>query len=88
MSPVKLAEVRKHLDDYLSKGWIRPSISPFWAPILFARKKDGTRICIDYRALNKQTRPNRYQLLRIVGLLDWLVSVHYFSCLDSYTGYH
>ena len=56
MSPTELAEVRRQLDGYLAKGWVRPSVSPYGAPILFVRKKDGTlRMCIDYRALNKQT---------------------------------
>ena len=54
MSLVELAEVRKQLDEYLSKGWIRPSTSPYGAPILFARKKDETlRMCIDYKALKQ-----------------------------------
>ena len=54
MSPSELAEVRRQLDTYIEKGWVRPSTSPYGAPILFVRKKDNTlRMCIDYRALNK-----------------------------------
>ena len=54
LSPAKLAEVRRQLDDYLAKGWVRPSCSPYGAPILFARKADGSlRMCVDYRALNR-----------------------------------
>ena len=54
MSPAELAKVRKQLDEYLSKSWIRPSTSAYVASILFAREKDGTsRMCIDYRALNQ-----------------------------------
>ena len=53
VSPAELAEVRKYLDDFLAKGWVRPSTSPYGAPILFARKKDGSlRMYVDYRALN------------------------------------
>ena len=53
MSPLEHAEIRKQLDEYLSKGWIMPSTSPYGAPILFAREKDGTlRMCINHRALN------------------------------------
>ena len=71
MSLVELAEVRKQLDEYLSKGWIRPSTSPYGASILFSRKKDGTlRMCIDFRALNQQTKPDKYLLPRIDDLLD------------------
>ena len=54
MSPVELAEVRKQLDKYLSKGWIIPSTSPYRVLILFAGMEDGTlRMYIDYRALNQ-----------------------------------
>ena len=71
MSPVEIAEARKQLDEYVSKGWIRSSTSPYGSPNLFTRKKDGTlRMCIDYRALNQQTRPDDYPLPRIDGLLD------------------
>ena len=53
MSEAELAEVRVQLQEYLAKGWIRPSQSNFAAPVLFVRKKDGSlRMCIDYRALN------------------------------------
>ena len=71
MSPVELAEVRKQLDEYLSKGWIRSRTFPYGGPILFAKKRYGTsRICIDYRALNQQTRLDKYPLPRINDLLD------------------
>ena len=54
LSPAELAEVRRQLDMYLEKGWVRPSCSPYGVPILFARKADGSlRMCVDYRALNK-----------------------------------
>lgn len=60
MSPAELAEVEKQLKWYLDRGWIRPSTSPFGAPILFAKKADGTlRMCLDYRSLNDITIKNR-----------------------------
>ena len=87
MSPVELAKVRKELDEYLSKGWIRPSTSPCGSLILFARVKDRIlRICTDYRALNQQTRPDKYPLPRIGNLPDQLVNVHCLSSIDLYTG--
>ena len=89
MSPSELAEVRKQLDEYLAKGWVRPSTSPYGAPILFVRKKDGSlRMCIDYRALNKQTKPDRYPLPRIDDLLDRLTRAFYLSSIDLTSGYH
>ena len=75
--------VRKQLDGLLEKEWIRPSVSPFGHPILFARKKDGTlRMCVDYRTLNANTRVDRYPIPRIDELLDKLGKSKYFSILD------
>ena len=89
MSPSELAEVRRQLDEYLSKGWIRPSTSPFGAPILFVRKKDNTlRMCIDYRALNRLTVLDKYPLPRIDDLLDRLSKARVFSSIDLAQGYH
>ena len=60
MSPAELEEVRRQLEDLLAKGWIRPSESPYGAPILFVRKKDGSlRMAVDYRRLNALTKKNR-----------------------------
>ena len=87
--PVELTEVRKQLNEYLSKGWIGPSTSPYLAPILLARKKDRSlKICIDYRALNQQIRPNKYPITRIDNLLDCLVNANYLSSIDFHTVYH
>ena len=62
---------------------MRPSVSPYGAPILFARKKDGTlRMCVDYRALNKQTVIDKYPLPRIDDLLDRLSSARVISSID------
>ena len=71
MAPVELKELKEQLKDLLDKGFIKPSISPWGAPMLFVRKKDGPlRMCIDYRQLNKVTIKNRYPLLRIDDLFD------------------
>jgi hypothetical protein len=82
-------ELKRQLDELLEKGYIRPSVSPFGAPVLFVHKKDGTlRLCIDYRALNKATIKNRYPLPRIEDLMDRLVGSCYFTKIDLYSGYH
>ncbi|XP_070018788.1 uncharacterized protein [Nicotiana sylvestris] len=68
MAPAKLTELKKQLQDLLDKGFIRPSISPSGAPVLFVKKKDGSiRMCIDYRQLNKVIIKNKYPLPRIDG---------------------
>jgi len=73
----------------LSKGFIRPSVSPWGAPVLFVKKKNGTmRICIDYRQLNKVTVKNKYPLPRIDDLFDQLQGVSLFSKIDLRSGYH
>ena len=61
MAPAKFKELKAQLKDLLDKRFKRPSISPFGAPILFVKKKDGSlRMCIDYRQLNKVTINNKY----------------------------
>jgi hypothetical protein len=66
MAPAELRELNTQLEKLLEKGFIRPIISPWGAPVLFVRKKDDTlHLCIDYRELNKVTVPNRYPLPRI-----------------------
>ena len=77
------------IEDLLAQGHIRPSQSPYGTPILFVPKKDVRwRMCIDYRALNKQTIKDRYPLPRIDDLLDRLGKAHYFSTIDLASGYH
>lgn len=89
LSPPELTEARVQIEDYLAKGYIRPSLSPYGAPILFARKKNGKlRMCIDYRALNSITKKNSYPLPRIDELLESLRESRYFSKLDLASGYH
>ena len=64
-------ELKRQLAELLEKGFIRPSVSPFDAPVLFVHKKERTlRLCVDYCALNKITIKNRYHLSRIDELID------------------
>jgi len=71
------------------KGYIKPSKSPYLAPILFVHKKDGTlRMCVDYRAFNKATVKNRYPLPRIDDLFDCLSGAKVFSRIDLRSGYY
>lgn len=82
-------EMRRQVTDLLSQGLIQKSSSPFGAPVLFVKKKDGSmRMCVDYRGLNKITVPNRYPLPRIDDLLDRLQGATVFSSLDLLSGYH
>jgi len=85
----ELTELKKHLEDLLDKKFVRPSVSPWGAPMLLVKKKDGSmRLCIDYRQLNKVTIKNRYPLPRIDDLMDQLVGAHMFSKIDLRSGYH
>ena len=71
MSMTELTELRMQLQELLDKMHIRPSVSPWGAPVLFVKKKDNTfRMCIYYRKLNKMTINNKYPLLRIDDLFD------------------
>jgi Reverse transcriptase (RNA-dependent DNA polymerase)/Retroviral aspartyl protease len=89
LSYMELAELKKQLEELLKQGFIRPSTSPFGAPILFVKKKGGAlRMCIDYRALNKITIKNKCPLPRIDECLDRLAGARYFSKLDLRSGYH
>ncbi|KAL8121324.1 hypothetical protein AgCh_018164 [Apium graveolens] len=89
MAPVEMKELATQLQDLLEKGVIRPSISPWGAPVLFVKKKDGSmRLCIDYRELNKLTIKNKYPLPRIDDLFDQLRGAVWFSKIDLRSGYH
>ena len=73
MAPAELKELKVQLQGLLDMGFIRPSYSPWGAPILFVKKKEGSLLmCIDYRELNKLTVKNRYPLPRIDDLFDQL----------------
>lgn len=89
MAPAELKELKDQLEDLLDKGFIRPSVSPWGAPVLFVKKKDGSlRLCIDYRQLNKVTVKNKYPLPRIDDLFDQLQGAQCFSKIDLRSGYH
>ncbi|CAL2244317.1 unnamed protein product [Prunus armeniaca] len=89
MAPAELRELKTQLQELVDLGFIRPSVSPWGAPVLFVKKKDGSmRLCIDYRQLNKVTVRNRYPLPRIDDLFDQLKGAKYFSKIDLRSGYH
>jgi hypothetical protein len=83
MSTPELKELQMQLEELLKKGYICPSVSPWGAPVLFVKKKDGTlRLCIDFRQLNKVTVKNKYPLPRIDDLFDQLKDAKIFSKID------
>ncbi|GJZ37508.1 reverse transcriptase domain-containing protein [Tanacetum coccineum] len=89
LAPSEMQELSEQLQELQDKGFIRPSHSPWGAPVLFVKKKDGSfRMCIDYRELNKLTIKNRYPLPRIDDLFDQLQGARYFSKIDLRSGYH
>ncbi|GJY38099.1 putative reverse transcriptase domain-containing protein [Tanacetum coccineum] len=89
LAPSKMEELSTQLQELSDKGFIRPSSSPWGAPVLFVKKKDGSfRMCIDYRELNKLTVKNRYPLPRIDNLFDQLQGSSVYSKIDLGSGYH
>ncbi|GJT14586.1 reverse transcriptase domain-containing protein [Tanacetum coccineum] len=89
LAPLEMLELSNQLKELQEKGFIRPSHSPWGAPVLFVKKKDGSmRMCIDYRELNKLTIKNCYPLPRIDDLFDQLQGACYFSKIDLRSGYH
>ncbi|GJR28576.1 putative reverse transcriptase domain-containing protein [Tanacetum coccineum] len=88
LAPYEMKELSKQLKELSDKGFIRPSSSPWGAPVLFVKKKDGSfRMCIDYRELNKLTVKNRYPLPRIDDLFDQLQGSSVYSKIDLRSGY-
>jgi hypothetical protein len=89
MSTPELQELKMKLKELLDLGLIRPSVSPWGAPIIFIRKKDRSwRLCIDYRQLNKSTIKNQYPLPRIDDLFDQMKGATMFSKIDLRSRYH
>ena len=89
MSLPELTKLKIQLQELLDKEYIRTSVSPWGAPVLFVKNKDGTlRICIDYRQLNKVTIKKQYPLPRINDLFDQVGGAKIFSKLDLRSGYH
>ncbi|GKA88872.1 putative reverse transcriptase domain-containing protein, partial [Tanacetum coccineum] len=89
LAPSKMKELSEQLQEISDKGFIRPSSSPWGAPVLFVKKKDGSfRMCIDYRELNKLTTKNRYPLSRIDDLFDQLHGSNIYLKLDLRSGNH
>jgi hypothetical protein len=89
MSMEELKELKKQLTELQEAGYIRPSSSPWGAPIMFVQKKDGSqRMCVDYRSLNDVTIKNKYPLPRIEDLFDHMRGTRVFSKIDLRSGYH
>jgi hypothetical protein len=89
MAPAELKELKQQLQELLDRGFIRPSVSPWGAPVLFVQKKDGLmRLCIDYHELNRVTIKNKYPFPRIDDLFDQLKEATVFSKIDLRSGYH
>ncbi|GJT49363.1 transposon ty3-G gag-pol polyprotein [Tanacetum coccineum] len=89
LAPSEMKELSEQLEELSKKGFIRPSSSPWGAPVLFVKNKDGSfRMCIDYQELNKLTVKNRYPLPRIDDLFDQLQGSNVYSKIDLRSGYH
>ncbi|GJU59652.1 putative reverse transcriptase domain-containing protein [Tanacetum coccineum] len=89
LAPSEMQELSNQLQELADRGFIRPSTSPWGAPVLFVKKKDRSfRMCIDYRELNKLTVKNRYPLPRINDLFDQLQGSSVYSKIDLRSGYH
>ena len=89
MAPSKLKELKVQMEELVSKGFVRPSTSPWGALVLFVKKNDGSlRLCIGYRELNKVKIHNQYPLPWINDLFDQLQGARVFSKIDLRSGYH
>ncbi|CAA0831731.1 Unknown protein, partial [Striga hermonthica] len=89
MALKELQELKTQIQELLNLGFIRPSVSPWGAPVLFVKNKDGSmRMCINYHELNNLTVKNKYPLPRIEDLFDQLRGASVFSKIDLRSGYH
>ncbi|GKF66065.1 putative reverse transcriptase domain-containing protein, partial [Tanacetum coccineum] len=89
LAPSEMQELSNQLEELAGRGFIRPSTSPWGAPVLLVKKKDRSfRMCIDYRELNKLTIKNRYPLPRIDDLFDQLQGSSVYSKIDLRSGYN
>jgi hypothetical protein len=85
----ELVELKKQIAELQSKGFIRPSSSPWGAPVLFMERKDGTQwMCVDYNSLNEVTIKNKYPLPRIEDMFNQMKGASVFSKIDLGLGYH
>jgi hypothetical protein len=89
MSVEELKELKKRLTKLQEEGYIRPSSSPWGAPVLFVQNNDDSqRMCVDYRSLNDVTIKNKYPLPHIEDLFDQMRGARLFSKIDLRSGYH
>ena len=88
MKTPKLRELQIQLKEFIDLGLIRPSISPWGAPVIFVKKDGSLRLCIDYRDLNKATLKNKYPIPRIDDLFDQMKGTSVFSKIDLWSRYH
>ena len=89
MASTELKELKIQLQELMDKRFIRPSVFPCVAPVLFVKKKNGTlRMCIDYLQINKVTMKKKYPLPRIADLFDKLKGAGVFSKIDLRSGYY
>ena len=89
MSTPEMLELKMQLQELLENKYIQLSVSPWGAPVLFVKKKDGTlRWCIDYKQLNKVTMKNKYLFPRIDDLFDQMRGAKVFSKIYLRSGYH